>query len=63
MQQLMRYRGKKFTWNNAAEKSFQRKKKRELYEAPVLRMPTENGLYVLDTDASVVAISGTIHRE
>ena len=62
MQQLMRYRGKKFPWNNAVEKSFQRKK-RELYEAPVLGMPTENGMYVLDTDASVVAISGTLHRE
>ena len=27
MQQLMRHKGKKFTWNNAAEESFQRKKK------------------------------------
>ena len=24
MQQLMRHKGKKFTWSNAAEKSFQR---------------------------------------
>ena len=24
MQQLMRHKGKKFTWNNAAEESFQR---------------------------------------
>ena len=62
MQQLMRHKGKKFTWNNAAEKSFQRIKK-ELCEAPVLGMPTEKGLYVLDTDASVVAISGTLHQE
>ena len=56
MQQLMRHKGKKFTWNNAAEESFQRIKK-ELCEAPVLGMPTEKGMYVLDTDASVVAIS------
>ena len=62
MQQLMRHKGKKFTWNNAAEKSFQRIKK-ELCEAPVLGMPTEKGLYLLDTDASVVAISGTLHQE
>ena len=48
MQQLMRYKGKKFTWNNAAEESFQRIKK-ELCEAPVLGMPTEKGMYVLDT--------------
>ena len=33
MQQLMRHKGKKFTWNNAAEESFQRTKK-ELCEAP-----------------------------
>ena len=40
MQQLMRHKGKKFTWNNAAEESFQRITK-ELCEAPVLGMPTE----------------------
>ena len=62
MQQLMRHKGKKFTWNNAAEESFQRIKK-ELCEAPVLGMPTEKGIYVLDTDASVVAISGILHQE
>ena len=62
MQQLMRHKGKKFTWNNAAEESFQRIKK-ELCEAPVLGMPTERGMYVLDTDASVVAISGILHQE
>ena len=40
MQQLMGHKGKKFTWNNSAEESFQRIKK-ELWEAPVLGMPTE----------------------
>ena len=62
MQQLMSHKGKKFTWNNAAEESFQRKKK-YLCEAPVLGMPTEKGMYVLDTDASVVSISGILHQE
>ena len=62
MQQLMRHKGKKFTRNNAAEESFQRTKK-ELYEAPVLGIPTEKGMYVLDTDASIVAISGILHHE
>ena len=62
MQQLMRHKGKKFTWNNAAEESFQRIKK-ELCEAPGLGMPTEEGMYVLDRDASVVAISGILHQE
>ena len=37
--------------------------KRELCEAPVLGMPTEKGMFVLDTDASVVAISGILHPE
>ena len=32
-------------------------------EAPVLGMPTEKGMYVLDTDASVVAISDILHQE
>ena len=62
MQQLMRHKGKKFTWNNAAEESFQRIKM-ELCKAPVLGMSTEKGMYLLDTDASVVAISGILHKE
>ena len=62
MQQLMRHKGKKFNWNNAAEESFQRIKT-ELCEAPVVGMPTEKEMYVLDTDASVVAISGILHQE
>ena len=49
-------------WNNAAEESFRRIKK-ELCEAPVLGMPTEKVTDVLDTDASVVAISGILHQE
>ena len=36
---------------------------RLLCEAPVLGMPTEKGMFVLDTDASVVAISGILHQE
>ena len=62
MQQLMRQKGKKFTWNNAAEESFQRIKT-ELCATPVLGVPTDKGMYVLDTDASVVAISGILHKE
>ena len=61
MQQLIRHKSEKFTWNNAAKESFQSKKK--LCEAPVIGMPTEKGIYVLYTDASVIAISGIFHRE
>ena len=35
----------------------------ELCEAPVLGMPTKKGMFLLDTDASVVAISGILHQE
>ena len=62
MQQLMSLKGKKITRNEAGEDFFQRIK-RELREAPVLGMPTENGMYFIDTDASVVAISGMLHQE
>ena len=58
----MRNKGKKFEWNDEAQVAFENIK-RELCEAPVLGMPTEKGVYVLDTDASVVAISGILHQE
>ena len=59
MQQLMRNKGNKFTWTDEAPVSTENIK-RELCEAPVLGMPTEKGM--LDTDASVVAISGILHQ-
>ena len=52
----------KFEWNDEAQVAFENIK-RELCEAPVLGMPTEKGMYVLDTDASVVVISGILHQE
>ena len=62
MQKLMHNKGKKFEWNEEAQAAFENIK-RELCEAPVLDMPTEKGMYVLDTYASVVAISGILHQE
>ena len=62
MQRLMRNKGKKFTWTDEAQVSFENIK-RELFERPVLGMPTEKEMFVLDTDASVVAISGILHQE
>ena len=62
VQKLMRNKGKKFEWNEEAQAAFENIK-RELCEAPVLGMPTEKGMCVLDTDASVVAISGILHLE
>ena len=62
MQRLMRNKGKKFTWTDEAQVSFENIK-HELCEAPVLGMPTEKVMFVLDTDASVVAISDILHQE
>ena len=62
MQQLMRNKSKKVTWTDEAQVSFENIK-RELCEAPVLGMPTEKKMFVLDTDASVVSISGIFHQE
>ena len=62
MQKLMRNKGKKFEWSDEAQVVFENIK-RELCEATVLGMPTEKGMYALDTDASVVAISGKLHQE
>ena len=62
MQQLMRNKGYKFDWNERSQETFE-KIKRELIEAPVLVMPSEKSMFVLDTDASVVAISRKMHQE
>ena len=58
----MSNKGKKFNWADEAQVSFENIK-RELCETPVLGMPTEEGIFVLDTDASVVAVSGILHQE
>ena len=62
MQKLMRNKGKRFEWSDEAQTAFENIK-REMWEAPGLGMPTEKGMYVLDTDASVVTISGILHQE
>ena len=62
MQKLIRNKGKKFEWNEEAQAAFENIK-RELCEEPVLGMPKKKSMYVLDTDASVVAIAGILHQE
>ena len=62
MRQIMRNKGKKFEWNDGAQEAFENIK-RELCEAPVLGMPKEKGMYVLDTDNSAVAFSGILHHK
>ena len=62
MQQLMHNKGKKLEWNEKAHATFENIK-RELCESPVLGIPTEKGMYVLDTDASEVDISRILHQK
>ena len=62
MQQLMQNKGKTFSWTDEAQISFENMK-RELCEAPVVSVPTEKGMFLLDIDASVVAILGIVHQE
>ena len=50
----MRNKGRKIEWNEWAQEATENNK-RELNEAPVLGMPAEKGIYVFDSDASVVA--------
>ena len=50
MQKLMRNKGKKSQWNKKNPAEFENIKW-GLSEVPTLGMPTEKGMYVLDTDA------------
>ena len=58
----MRNKGKRFSWTDKAQVSFGNNQ-RELFQAPVLGMLTEKGVFMLDTDASVFAISDALHQE
>ena len=62
MQQLMRRKRQEVHVEQRSRRIFLENKER-VVRAPVLGMPTEKGMYVLDTDASVVAISGILHQE
>ena len=62
MQRLMRNKRKIIELKEEAQAAF-KNIKRELCEAPVLGIPTGKGMYVLDIEASVVAISGRLHQE
>jgi len=51
-----------FNWNERAEKAFVEVKE-GLMSATALAAPNETGRFVLDTDASAVAIAGILHQE
>ncbi len=51
-----------FQWDAEADAAFENTKKR-LCSAPVLALPRQEGTFILDTDASDVAMSGILHQE
>lgn len=54
-------KGAKFLWTDGCEAAF-RQLKRRLTEAPVLALPNDSGMYVLDTDASGEAIGAVLSQ-
>ena len=50
-----------FEWGEEQQKAFE-DVKTALTNPPVLAMPTQDGAYVLDTDASDVAIAGILRQ-
>ena len=54
-------KGRKFKWENEHQKGFDEIRK-SLIEAPVMAYPLDEGLYILDTDASGYAIGGVLSQ-
>ena len=59
--QSMKKLNVEFTWGKEQQDAFERIKQALMYP-PVLAMPVQDGSYVLDTDASDVAIAGILHQ-
>ena len=51
----------RFTWTEECERAFEQLKQR-LIEAPVLALPTDGDPYIIDTDASLEAISAVLSQ-
>jgi len=51
----------KFTWTDECEQAFQKLKKK-LTEAPILALPTDEDMYILDTDASLESIGAVLSQ-
>ena len=54
-------KGRKFKWEGEHQKGFD-EIRRSLIEAPVMSYPLDDGLYILDTDASGYAIGGVLSQ-
>ena len=51
-----------FVWTSEQETAFRRLKKC-LTEAPILGMPTSNGMFIVDTDASNVGVGAVLSQQ
>jgi len=51
-----------FVWSDRRQEAFDRLKQ-GLVTAPVLAAPLDNGMYVLDTDASDFGVAAILHQE
>ena len=54
-------KNREFDWDDEAQQAFEQLKQ-SLTTAPILGLPNDTGTFVLDTDASRVAISGILHQ-
>ena len=54
-------KGAPFVWTNRQQQAFEALKAC-LVSAPILGFPTENGRFVLDTDASLFAVGGVLSQ-
>jgi len=60
--QILTNKDMPFVWNEAQEKAFCVLKLR-LVSAPILASPSDDGLYVLDTDASQIGLGAVLQQE
>ena len=61
LRRIMDIKNNKLSWSEEAERAFKLIKEK-LTSAPVLQLSNETGEFVLDTDASICAISGILHQ-
>ena len=59
--QALKKQNAEYIWGDEQQQAFE-KLKETLVNPPVLAMPSQDGEYVLDTDASDVAIAGILHQ-
>ena len=58
---VMKQKAVDFVWNDETQAAFDQLRG-ALISEPILQLPTEDGSFVLDTDASIVGIAGILHQ-